>query len=141
LRLAGAADLDACVEMGRRFHATSGLQNFIGFDEASFRNALLKLLDVRGLLVEGEPPFAMAGVFAAPSFFNAGALMAGEMFWWCEPEHRGQADLHALEACARGMGAKVMHMSCLEALRPEAVGKLYERAGYKPVDHLYYKRL
>lgn len=143
IRDATPADLSACLEMGRRFHGVSGLDKFAAFDELSFMASLSRLLDRRGLLVMGNPPFAMAGVFAAPSFFNARVIMAGEVFWWCEPEHRGHAlsMLEAIERRAKSLGAEVLHMSCLEALRPDAMGRLYRGAGYVPVDHLYYKGL
>ena len=144
IRHAEARDLPVLVDMGRRFHEVSGLKELIGFDEMSFLGTLSKLMDVRGLLVDGESfPRAMAGVFAAPSFYNSQVRIAGELFWWTDPEHRGNGKemLKAIECTARAMGAGLLHMSCLEAQRPEAVGKLYQRAGYRPVDHLYHKAL
>lgn len=143
IRDATPADLPVCLEMARKFHAVSGLDDFIPFDDVSAMNTASKLMDVRGLLVMGEPPFAMAGVFAAPSYWNTKYKMAAELFWWVEPEHRGcgGALMDALEVRAREMGATLLDMSCLEKQRPEVVGSIYVRRGYTPIERHFYRSL
>ena len=144
-RGAKAEDIPALVEMGASFHGISGLSRFVAFEPLSFEAALSVLIDDGLLLVleRGGKPVGMAGVFVAPAYYNRHAMMAGEMFWWIDPEHRGHGIkmLAEVEARVRKMGVDVLHMGCMETMDPDGVAKLYRRAGYTPVERTYYKRL
>ena len=84
------------------------------------------------------------GAMLFPAYFNRAVTIGQECFWWVLPEHRGTAGpamLDAIEQAAREAGAVRFMMVCLEALRPEAVGRLYERRGYAPLEHSYVRAL
>lgn len=68
-----------------------------------------------------------------------GALAAHEMFWWVDPEHRGQGIrlLKWAEEWAREAGAQHVHM-----IAPSrAVERVYERLGYGYVEAAYQKAI
>lgn len=74
---------------------------------------------------------------------NDGALVATEMFWYVAPEARG-AGLRLLrdfEAWATDRGAARLIMVHLHDLMPEALAKLYQRRGYRPVETHYIKEI
>jgi GNAT superfamily N-acetyltransferase len=74
---------------------------------------------------------------------RAGALDAavkhGEVFWWVEPEHRGEGVklLREAEKRAKHAGAQTMQM-----IAPtDKVAGLYQRFGYEFVEAAYQKSL
>lgn len=131
--------------MGRRFHEVSGL-TAIPFDDVSAVNTLSKLMDARGLLVMTAPDgraIGMAGVFAAPSYWNSHFTTAGTIFIWIDPENRGAGDelREAVEARARELGAGVLIFACLEAQKADAMTRWYRSHGYAVTEHYFMKEL
>lgn len=142
IRDATHADIPALVGMGERFFLESGYSKEATFDPATFESTLRSLIDGdSGILIITEG--GMAGALVYPMYFNASILTGQELFYWISPEHRGGgvALLDALESRAKALGAKTFSMICLDTLRPEAVGRLYERRGYRKSEHSYIKRL
>lgn len=131
--------------MTKRAHEASGLAEFLPFDDVSALNTLSKLVDVRGLLVMGDPAFAVAGVYAAPSYWNSRVTTAGLLFIWMEPKERkdgrGEAFLSAIEGRAREMGASVLMVNSLDTSKPEAMGRLYRKSGFTGTERYYMKGL
>ena len=80
-----------------------------------------------------------------PAFWNPEVLVAQELGWWVEPEHRksgfGARMLLTFEKKAKEMGAKEIMMICLENSEPEKVGLMYEKLGYSKAEYVYMKRL
>lgn len=142
MRPAEPSDIPVLVEMGRKFHAAAGLSAFYAFDPASFAQTLSRLLespDGAVFVTDG----GMIGGLAYPLYLNAHHKCGQELFWWVEPERRGRGrDLMAtLEDWGRSRGASSFTMIALESQRPEAVGRLYRRAGYAPVEHTFVRSL
>ena len=144
IRDATEADIPELLEMSERFQSVSGLAPFIPFDVQTAEATARLLMERRGLLIlDIGRPVGFAAIGVMEHFWNKAVKVGIELGWWIEPEYRGQGRemLHAVEARMRTLGATVMNMACLEAQRPKATGRLYERAGYTLVDHLYYKVL
>lgn len=152
IRDANGGDIPRLLDMAARFCAASGHAAYAKFDPAGMEHTLRRLIDGDdGILLvaedaAGEGGLAgMAGGLVYPLYFSSGRLTGQELFWWVEPGLRGSGAGHALlrrmEGAARDRGAGTFVMGALESLRPRAVGALYERSGYRPMEHLYLRRL
>lgn len=148
IRPATHDDIAAVTALGKKFHTEGGLARLAPYDPESIKGLLAGLIDgPDGILIVAEVDgevVGMAGGLCFPAYFNGAHRIGQELFWWVAPEHRGgvgKAMLTALEDAARDAGATVWIMIALEAVRPEAVGAVYRRAGYEPVEHLYMRRL
>ena len=83
---------------------------------------------------------AVCGI-VTPWTFNKKILFAYEAFYWMEPEHRGKVSIKMLseyEDWVQRYGA-VNVMIQPETNLTEKVGKLYEKRGYKPLEHFWVK--
>ena len=82
----------------------------------------------------------LIGFLVLPHYFN-GEVVASEMMWYVEPEHRaGGAAMHLMweaQKEAKRMGATRMAF----AAPNEEVGRIYRRFGYKPLETVYEKEL
>ena len=148
VRPAGHLDVPAIVELGRAFFAVSDMEALAAFDSGSFATSLHGMIendDAILLVAEiGGEVVGMAGAMVFKAYWNSAIKVGQETFWWVQPEHRGEAGpvlLHTLEGEAAERGARTFLMVSLEALRPDAVGKLYERRGYAPLERSYWKAL
>jgi RimJ/RimL family protein N-acetyltransferase len=140
IRDAQYADLDRIVEMGRRFrkdtsydkHLTDNPQKMTELAEKLISNQTLLVSELNGELV------GMLGFVVYPHFIS-GETMAGEIFWWQEPEHRGEGIrlLREMEKRARLAGAKNMQMIAPN----QKVAHFYERMGYEFVEQTYQRAL
>lgn len=141
IRKATLADIPRIVDMGRRFFEAMA-NPLIGdySEEAAAATAKMLIESDDGILLVG--PHGMAGALVYP-FYMTGQSTAQELFWWVDPDHRGMGQmlLTALESAARAKGAETMTMIALENLNPDAVGAIYRRAGYRPSEHSYIRRL
>ncbi len=144
-RNATSGDVPTLIEMGRRFHAVSDVDEFFPFDSATTETTIRTLIEKDDglLLVVGTPPVGAAGILLHASHINRSIVMGTEVFWWLDEEHRGcgGALLSEMETRAKAAGVQVLQMSCMEALRPKAIARLYQSAGYRPMDHTFLKRL
>jgi len=79
----------------------------------------------------------------APHHFNPNNIFAQELLLWIEPEYRdfGIASklINNFEKKAKELGATHVVMSCLEAVNPKIVGKIYTNRGYRLTDYNYIK--
>lgn len=133
-----------CVEGGKLFFAEGKVPG--GFDPDVFiENGERLIEEERGVILgafEGDQIVgALCGVLCQ-SFFST-AWLAVENFWYVLPDKRGQGIrlLDAYERWAEGAGADFISMIHLEALQPEALGKLYVRRGYHLVEKNFLKRI
>jgi GNAT superfamily N-acetyltransferase len=87
----------------------------------------------------------LQGIFGAMKYPdpNTGEMVANEMFWWVQPEARGQGRslLEAYEAWAGEQGARYLTMVHLSNSMPERLRKLYERRGYRESETHYIKEI
>lgn len=148
VRHATFQDVPRMVELGRAFFSVSDMEALATFCPDSFAVSLHNMIHTPSAIllvaeVAGEV-IGFAGAMVFPAYWNDQALIGQETFWWVQPDYRGKAGavlLHALESEARKQGARSFLMVSLEALRPDAVGKLYERRGYAPLEHSYWKAI
>jgi GNAT superfamily N-acetyltransferase len=140
IRRASLTDIPRILEMGRHFAENSPYAKVLKVSDVAMEALAHKLIPQGWILLsehDGEA-VGMIGFYVYPHFLS-GEIVAGEIFWWMEPEHRGagKALLKAAEDEARRCGAKSMQM-----IAPEPrVGKLYERYGYQYVESSYQRNL
>lgn len=139
IRNAGLDDIPRIVDLGERMAARAGLEGHVGYDRQSVAATLEHLIDSPdGILICDDN--GMIGGLCYPHPFNISVKTGQELFWYSEGDS-GLALLDACEAKAKAIGAKFWTMISQETMRPKAVGKLYERRGYRPLEHSYIKEL
>lgn len=140
IRTATASDVPRLIEMGERFRSSSTYRKYLAGNSEQMRRFAEKIIDGDGLLVSERSGkiVSMLGFVVFPHFMS-GETTGGEVFWWVEPEHRGEGLklLRAAEKCARSVGAKRFQMIAPS----EDVEKLYELMGYEYVESTYQKML
>ncbi len=137
IRDAAQGDIARIVEMGERMAAKAQLA--VGYDPESVALTLSHLIDSPdGILLVSDA--GMIGGMVYPHPFNHGAKIGQEFFWYSESQD-GPELLAAAEAKARALGASHWTMLAQETMRPEAVGKYYQRHGYAPLERSYIKEL
>jgi GNAT superfamily N-acetyltransferase len=148
IRAATYADIPAIVTLGRAFFTASDMGAIAAFCEESLGASLHRMIaspDAILLVAEvGDAVVGMAGAMTFPAYWNAAIKIGQESFWWVQPPHRGAVGpllMAGLEREAKERGARTFLMVSLEALRPAAVAKLYERAGYLPLEYSFWKAL
>ena len=96
-----------------------------------------------GIIFVMEKDGVFTGAIGALKFPdpNNGRLIASELFWYVDREHRGHGLklLDAFEAWADSCGCQQKIMVYLADLMPEQVKHIYERKGYKQMEIHYTK--
>lgn len=149
IRPATPDDLNEILRMGVAFFDASGFSSVAEADTLSMVETAEGLMNGdRGLLLVAEDDgeiVGMAGAIAYPLYFNREHLTGQELFWWVDPEHRtdgaGQALMEGIEQWARDLRMNSLMMVSLPSLDGERVGKLYQRAGFRPAESNYIRRL
>lgn len=149
IRPAAISDLSRLEGMGAKFFAASGLEKWFRYKPRCFSQVCADLMtSSQGVILVGEKQtgaVGMAAVVAYPVWFDSEHMTAQELFWWVEPLNRGStmgaALRNGLEDWAREKGCLTIEMGALEASRPEALERLYERKGYGPKERIFCKRL
>lgn len=119
--------------------ARAGLAGHVGYDRESVAILLAHLIDnPDGILICDDD--GMIGGLCHPHPFNISLKVGQELFWYSEGE-TGLALLEACEVKAKEIGAQFWTMICEETMRPKVVGRLYERRGYRLLEHSYIKEL
>lgn len=140
IRLACAADVPRLVEMGLRFRAETDYARHLVENPAQMAELAARLIASDGVLVS-ERAGALVGMLGYVLFphFLSGELVAGEVFWWVEPEHRGEGVklLREAERRAKQRGALKLQMIAPN----EKVGALYQRFGYSYVESTFQRSL
>lgn len=142
MRMATEADVPALVAMGERFIAESEYRAHIGANAAQMSRVLT------GLVTSADGCVLVTGPTGAPTGMIGLVLLnhpysderiASELFWWVEPERRGDGLrlLRAAEDWARSHGATRMQMVAPN----DRVSRLYERLGYSRVEVAYQRSL
>ena len=144
IRNATVEDLDAIVRMGQRFLTSSTYARLLEENPAQMRRfaeQLLKRPDGHILIAERDgEAVGMVAFYVFPHFYS-GEMMAGELIWWVEPEHRagrvGLKLLRIMEELAKTLGCVKMQMIAPN----ERIGELYRRLGYVWVEETYQRSL
>jgi hypothetical protein len=135
IRAATLADIPRLLEMGRKFAERARLVDHVGYDPHSMAATFEAMINGGHPLFIGER--GAIGATQTHHPFNHAHIVAQELFWWSEGRE-GLALLRALEAhCAKHCDSLLM--ITLEAVEPERTGRLYERLGYRPLEHSFIK--
>ncbi len=136
------ADVDRIVAMGSRFVGETTYQALITPNPAQMAQTVSALMNsADGCVFVGESASALVGMIGMVMITHhvSGERVAGEVFWWVEPEHRG-GGLKLLKAAERW--AKEQQATAIQMIAPTpAVGQLYTRLGYAPVETTYQRAL
>jgi hypothetical protein len=135
IRAATLADIPRLLEMGRKFSDKAQLRDHVGYDAHSMAQTF------EALIKGGHPVFVSdsgaIGATVTQHPFNHDHVVAQELFWWSE----GRDGLRLLDALEKHCAevADSLIMITLEAIRPEAVGRVYERRGFVPLERSFVK--
>jgi len=140
IRLACAADVPRLVELGLRFRRESEYNAHLS-ENAEKMAELATQLAERECLVVSERGGRLVGMlgYVIFSHFLSGETVSGEVFWYVEPEFRGEGLklLRAAEERSKQAGARWMQMIAPN----ERVAAVYERLSYKYVESAYQRAL
>jgi GNAT superfamily N-acetyltransferase len=141
IRKAIRADIPHLVVMGKHFLHASKYETHIAENPDAMFDLLLRLVDADGgiVFVSGEDrPQGMIGghLFQHPI---SREVMASELFWWVEPEHRGagMALYRAFEQWAREHGAVKIQMIAPD----ERTARAYVALGFDQIETTFQKVL
>lgn len=143
IRAPETEDAQALCRMGHAFYKEAGLPG--SFSEEHFINFWQQALnEERGVLLIADAGGGAVGTIAALLYAdpNNGELVAQEMFWWVDPEHRDAESgnlMDAYEGWARSVGAKRIVVSAIHGMRERCLERYYEKRGYRPVETNFVK--
>lgn len=141
IREAVLADVPRLVEMGCRFVRDTPYVEDIPANPDQLDRLARWLIDGGGIVLVSERDGTLTGMIGAVRFVHpmSGQATVSEVFWWVEPEARGDGVklLKRVERWAREHGVERMTMI---APTPE-VGRLYNRLGYHATETSYVRTL
>jgi hypothetical protein len=144
IRDAELKDVPGLVRCARNFFKYAKYEEFgMPLDDESFVDMVCEYINssnCKCLVTEkdGKVVGSVCGVIT-PWVFNRNIPFAYEAFYWMESEHRGRVSIKMLseyEDWVQQYGA-VSVMIQPETNLTEKVGKLYEKRGYKPLEHFW----
>lgn len=143
IRDADNNDLSELERMGIEFAHAAGL---VDVDSETLMQTLEGLID-NGILkvaVNGSV-IGCVGALVFPHWWNRNEIVAQELFWWVDEDHRGGSAalrlLTALEKTAKEHGASKLMMLCLDDLDGNKVARMYSRLGYAPQEQTFVRKL
>lgn len=143
MKLAELSDIPRCIDLGRQFYAEAEFEKTIGaFDESYNKEYLTSLIESpnAALFLHDH---GMAAVLLSKSLI-APVLIAQELFWYVEKDHRGGTAaarlFGSIQEWAKNHGAEAMYMICMHNMGDTAQ-RMYERCGYVPREHVFVKAL
>lgn len=146
VRLATHEDVQTIVRMGRAFWAAIPYSD-VPYCPDSLAATCQQMI-AQGLLIYAEidgAPAGALGALACHLFVNRDHLVAAELFWWVEPQHRntgvGKLMFRELEAAAKAAGVYRLSMMAVEGLELDKAAVMYERSGYSATERTWNKRL
>jgi hypothetical protein len=140
IREATLDDLPRIVEMGRRFLKDTKYDKHLSENPEQMKK-VAELLILNKTLLISERDGKLVGMlgFVVHSHFISGDLMAGEVFWWMEPEYRGRGLRLMREMERRGRLAGAMYSQMVAP--NEELANLYRRRKYEFVEATYQRSL
>ncbi len=143
IRDAEITDFDDLERMGIEFAKDAG-QVDVDPETLAFTVGNLIESGILKVAVNGSV-VGCAGALVFPNWWNSSEMVAQELFWFVNEDHRNTSAgirlLLALEASAKSMGAKKMMMLCLEDLDGDKVARMYDKLGYTPQEQTFVKDL
>lgn len=154
IREATHQDIPQIVEMAQQFYPASPYPAIYG-DMPAEQAAGLVIVMLEGMASHGVAPGVMLvaeheGRLVGMLCLHLDAatftpeVIAGEIVWWMDPEHRGGITAVRLvregEKAAQAKGATVSRMAVLGS-SPDEAGKMLQRLGYAPTETIFTKRL
>ena len=144
IREATEDDIPRIVEMGRRFIQESPYKDFMAENPEQMRTLVEQIIESpKGRILLSDKNGIVIGMLALIVFphFASGEMVAGEVFWWVNPEARagstGLKLMRKAEQLATEMGAVKMQVVAPN----DRIGKLYEHLKYTKVETSYQKNL
>jgi GNAT superfamily N-acetyltransferase len=147
VRSATKNDLKQYVKLAETFHAASPMHGVIDFDPkgyAEFYTLALQNESMGIWLAEIENKVVgIVGAIAYPLYFNPNALVVQELWWWLDPAFRGEGNkmFKQIELWAKERNASALFMIALEDDRAAKMEKVYQRAGFKPIERTFMKKV
>lgn len=133
-------DVPWLIAMGTRFIRETEYRHHMAVDHATLSQLMASLMDNDEaiILVVGERPHGMIGmiIFDHPM---SGEKFASELFWWTDPDQRGEGIklLKAAERWAKEAGAVRIQMVAPN----DRTAQAYERLGYSKIETHYQRGL
>lgn len=126
--------------MGLRFRESSEYRHHITSNPEQMAKTAAFIISQDGFLVSerGGKVCGMIGFVLYPHFLS-GEMIAGEVAWWVEPEHRGEGIKLVREAERQAKAKGAVKMQMIAPTRQ--VGMIYERIGYDWLEAAYQKNL
>ena len=139
IREAISGDVDCIVKMGCRFIETTSYSDKFRVEPDQIRRVAESLIDEPSgvvFLYEGERSVVgMIGVLCHQHLLT-GDLVAGELFWWMDPDERGSAGIRLFKKAqkwAEQKGATELTM----AAPSNYVAAIYKRLGLRFIESTY----
>ena len=144
IRQATVDDLGILLEYGEYFWTlTPYVSTGMEYDTDSVAMLLVSLMDDHYLRVVEEEGVVVGfiGIMISPFHFNTNYQIASELFFFIDPDYRGQgaALLEQAEADLKAKGADVIAMG--ELMSSTDMKKFYESKGYTLTEQTYAKVL
>lgn len=141
IRPATDADVPALLALGQRFLAWSPYAGMFGED--AMAKAIAEAVATgfsRVAVVDGVAVGALLGALK-PAWLDPSFVVACELAWWVEPEHRGGTAavrmLHEFKAWAKDQGARGVVMA--ELVQPDSPAfDLFQRLGFRMAERFHY---
>lgn len=140
------ADLKNCVPCAKAFHNI--YDPGVEFCESSFLDYWSSMLDSGTgfmILVEHKDGDVIGGAGGVVTNFQTSSVKnAIEMFWWVDPEFRGEVGLKLYNefiAESKRRGAKRLLMAYMANSMPDKLEKFYASKGFTPFEHHVIKNL
>lgn len=147
IRPATMADVERIADMAQAFYASTEYPSLYGDLSRIQACGLAIVLQERGMILVAEEDGAVIGMAAMsiePCLFNPATILANEVAFWIEPEHRRGTlalRLHAAtDTALKAAGVHVVRWAKLTT-SPEGVERLYTRAGCTETERFYTRAL
>lgn len=147
IRLAKKNDVKKCIELGIKFWEESNFDDFLGdIDEESIADLVKRFIDKATLFVVDDG--GIKGMLGFNIFYHPMRVKtkcAQELFWYLDEESRGSGAgvelLATAERILKARGVKQIIMITLHDIGHDRIGGMYEKSGYKCLEHAYTKGL
>jgi Acetyltransferase (GNAT) family. len=142
IRHARLSDISSLVEMGGRFVRSSAYGKILA-DDADARKALMRRLieSSDGAIFVSQRNGHLTGMIGVAAYQHpwSGQWIAGELFWWVEPEARGSG-IKLLKRAEYWMKSKGCAIAQMVAPN-DRVARVYQRLGYAKLEEAWQRSL
>jgi L-amino acid N-acyltransferase len=144
IREATEADLPRVVAMFSEFVASTQYAQYVGNDPSYSAQQMARMMESDSCaLFVVDLDGAVVGMLGVMVFVQpfSGELVASELFWWLDPQHRGNGVwmLRRAEKWAQSKGAARMTM--MAPVDKPRVCEIYEAIGYRAVETVFSRNL